>query len=397
MIRLKLRLEIAKVFGQSAQAELDQVTANMDQVATELVNSQMQLEQIGGVEGTILEDGKAQFTTKGGYVIKTDTNLLNGHTTEIFDKDGNTLFKINGDPHVDVNGDGVYTPGSKEHLEDNSLWDFHYGDDSTVILPDGSKVYLNSVKSGGVEGVYANRGVVVESGEDVLFTGVGYDDNMLQRQQGIVALENFDGDAHLRGTEHDSALVFGYHNNDVVIQNEETGLWHELKDESWMDYLKDQTFDDQLGAVTNYRPVDQDSMRDGIEMKESELNSLVMQQIQAEDKLAEQNSVITDLEQGVQVAEQNLQLAVTGQLAIDDTQVGRHELEQENHNLTLENTQLMGTMKSSGLFEELPAIEDIENVDFAAQDALLNMEFGARRKAGMNDIDRNRLNDLAGA
>ncbi len=89
------------------------------------------------------------FATKGGYKIDYD-----GHdTTLIHDAQGRNLARIQGDPHVQEQNSGGY-------------WDF--GDDSSFILPDGTKVRLNTE---GGSGTFITTGIVVDDGSKTFYAG----------------------------------------------------------------------------------------------------------------------------------------------------------------------------------------------------------------------------------
>ena len=383
---------IYQVFENEAQGRLDDVSSTLSQKQTEATTLKSKLGP--GTKGEIIEDGRAQFTTKGGFTITTDVNK-GGHTTTIADKEGAVLFRISGDPHVDVNGDGKATG---THLDDSSLWDFHYGDDSSVVLPDGAKVYLNSAKVGDPsKNIFFNNGIAVEDSGKTLFTGVNYDDDKSKIEKGIIDVsDTFDHTEHKIG-ESESSLVFGYHNNDAVIQNQETGDWHQLKDESWNNYLKDSSFDDQFGAKVDYSPQDDGAIAAQISNAEGEAQALLSQQSTIQTELDGFTQKKLEADVLVQAAIGDLSNVSTGENLPKDTQENRHQLEQDNHDLVLKNAELYSLMETNPhLFEDLPEAIDLANIDFYSQETLHHMKYTSMRKSGSNNIDKDRLNELAG-
>lgn len=77
-------------------------------------------------------NGSQEFITSGGYKVVVSRGYGN---VEIFKPDGTLMTKIHGDPHVnEYDANGNYT----------GQW--HYADDSTFILADGTEIVMNSKK-----------------------------------------------------------------------------------------------------------------------------------------------------------------------------------------------------------------------------------------------------------
>lgn len=97
------------------------------------------------------------FVTESGFTILTDTNV-GGHQTDIYDNAGKMITRIWGDPHV---GDGTTAAGG---------WNWHFGNDSTFILPDGTEIMFNT-EGNANNNVYITTGLYIKSGNDVYQTG----------------------------------------------------------------------------------------------------------------------------------------------------------------------------------------------------------------------------------
>ena len=195
------------------------------------------------------------FETKGGYHIVTDTNK-GGHQTKIYDSEGKMLTHVSGDPHVNE-GDSTDVKG----------WDWHFGDDSTFILDDGTEILFNTTGNE-KSNVYVTRGLYIISDDDVYQTGLELSDegprnaDITKLDMSAVEFDATHADAKL---EENGADTFVYSKE----ANEGKGGWAVLTDEgsfediafeSWGDYRKgskdgvSQTFDGQTvdtGSVVN--------------------------------------------------------------------------------------------------------------------------------------------------
>ena len=206
-----------------------------------------------------LGNDAAIFSTEGGYHIATDTNK-GGMTTKIYDSEGEMITRVWGDPHVN---EGKSTANKGD--------DWHFGDDSTFILDDGTEILFNTEawgRKGEENNIYVTNGLYIVSGDDVYHTGKDLTDEG-PREDSFKKLEmsaiEFDATHADAKAEDDGADTFVY----SKAANEGNGGWAVLTDqgtfediayESWGDYKKgaqdgvSQTFDNQTvdtGSVVN--------------------------------------------------------------------------------------------------------------------------------------------------
>jgi hypothetical protein len=102
----------------------------------------------------------AYFVTEAGFTILTDVNV-GGSTTRIYDKTGKKISDINGDPHV------------KDDSATNAWADWHFGNDSTFILQDGTEIMFNT-EGNANNNVYVTTGLYIKSGDSVYQTGQSF-------------------------------------------------------------------------------------------------------------------------------------------------------------------------------------------------------------------------------
>jgi hypothetical protein len=138
----------------------------------------------------------------------------------IFDREGNTVTRIWGDPHVDEGGDG------------KDEW--HFGEDSSFILPDGTKIALDTEPNSA--GEWYVVGVDVLMGTSRFHHGVGGDAGMTG--DGI----DFDR-AHADRAEDSSAGVFALQDNGQWAVMAPDGYFYDITEESWSAYLGDRDID----------------------------------------------------------------------------------------------------------------------------------------------------------
>jgi len=180
------------------------------------------------------------FVTEGGFTILTDTNV-GGHQTDIYDNAGRMITRIWGDPHV---GDGTTAAGG---------WNWHFGNDSTFILPDGTEIMFNT-EGNANNNVYVTTGLYIKSGNDVYQTGqdfgtktTGVASDAKTRNSSITKLAmsatEFDARYADAGADANGAGVFAWTrsaNNGAggwAILTE-GGVFQDVKNESWGDYLR---------------------------------------------------------------------------------------------------------------------------------------------------------------
>jgi hypothetical protein len=220
------------------QAQLAGINARINSAQGKAEASSSGGEVLNGINE---ENGNAVFTTKGGFEIETDVNQ-GGHTTIIRNSEGKDLMKVHGDPHVDMGNDG-----SDE---------FHFGDDSTLVLNDGTEILFNTEETEEGNGIYFTEGIYVTSGDQTMQTGLALESERGgERNAGITEISNFQ--SPVSGADEDGALVFGLtEDNQAVINDQETGAWNEIEDETFDEYLESRTFQDQKGAEVAFKPAE---------------------------------------------------------------------------------------------------------------------------------------------
>ena len=181
----------------------------------------------------------AFFVSTDGSTILTDVNV-GGHTTMIYNSAGKMLSRISGDPHVEddsgVRGD-----------------DWHFGNDSTFILADGTEIMFNT-ECNFNNNVFVTTGLYIKSGNDVYQTGQSFGTSMTgvasssrARNSSISKLEisvtEFDAQYADAADDKNGAGVFAYSQE----ANSGRGVWaamtdggnfRDVKYESWGNYLK---------------------------------------------------------------------------------------------------------------------------------------------------------------
>lgn len=191
----------------------------------------------------INEQGNAVFTTSGGYQVETDVNQ-GGHQTWIRNPAGETIAHIHGDPHVDLNADGTD--------------DFHFGDNSSFVLGDGTEIFLNTENVAGTDAagdythskVFLTTGVYVKAGDNIIQTGDDTADDG-NREAGFREAE---ASEMFRGTDANGAGLFGLDDQGNAHIANNNGSWDNLQDESWDGYLEDAGFAGQRGGASNFEP-----------------------------------------------------------------------------------------------------------------------------------------------
>ena len=180
----------------------------------------------------------AYFVTTDGSTILTDVNV-GGHTTMIYNSAGKMISRIWGDPHVEddsgVGGD-----------------DWHFGNDSTFILADGTEIMFNT-EGNFNNNVFITTGLYIKSGNDVYQTGQSFGTsttgvaangarNSSISKLGISATE-FDAQYADAADDKNGAGVFAY----SAQANSGRGGWaimteggnfRDVKYEGWGDYLQ---------------------------------------------------------------------------------------------------------------------------------------------------------------
>ena len=157
---------------------------------------------------------------------------VKGHDVRIYSKNADGTYKretrIWGDPHVNEGGGGD---------------DWHFGDDSTFILPDGTKICLNTEETS--PGVFVVKGVDIMSGEDHAYTGLSPDGQTRPAgvDQGRLAWDEAHRDSH-----GSSGGVFAMQPNGQWAKYED-GVFRDVENESWSGYLSSKDVTTHGGAI----------------------------------------------------------------------------------------------------------------------------------------------------
>jgi hypothetical protein len=203
-------------------------------------NTRQILSGTGNVPGGLnnFNSRGAYFVTADGTTILTDVNV-GGHTTQIYNRDGRMISRIWGDPHVEddsgVGGD-----------------DWHFGNDSTFILPDGTEIMFNT-EGNANNNVYITTGLYIRSGNDVYQTGQSFGTSGVggtstgARNAGISRLEisgtEFDAQYADAASDRNGAGVFAYSaqansgRGGWAIMTD-GGVFQDVKYEGWGTYLQ---------------------------------------------------------------------------------------------------------------------------------------------------------------
>jgi hypothetical protein len=168
--------------------------------------------------------------TRPGYLNFPGSDIVqtpDGYTVEmqapeviIHDRQGNTVTRIWGDPHVDEGGDGT------------SEW--HFGQDSTFILPDGTKISLNTEPNS--VGEWYVVGVDVTMGPSRFHHGV-------EGEAGMTG-DGLEWDmAHADRALDESAGVFALQDNGQWAVQAPDGQFYDITEENWEAYQGDRDVD----------------------------------------------------------------------------------------------------------------------------------------------------------
>ena len=194
-----------------------------ERIATDLWGPVAGADLVKRAGGLIHLDWKPPFAHHSdSEVVMTDGNYtieMKGHEVIIFDQGGEQITRIWGDPHVNEGGGG-----------DN--WNF--GDDSTFILPDGTKLCLDTKETS--PGVFYTVGVDVLSGSDRFHYGVG-------GETGITKDAVDWDESHADRSDAAHAGIFALQGNNQWAKQDTDGAFYDVMDESWQGYLNDKDVD----------------------------------------------------------------------------------------------------------------------------------------------------------
>lgn len=181
--------------------------------------------------------GLEELTERPDFVHHTDSTLvqtcagivieMKGHEVHFYDPDGTCFTRIWGDPHVDEGCDG------KD--------DWHFGNDSTFVLPDGTKVCLDTEPN--EAGEYYVVGVDILSGRERYHYGEGGDQGKTRDAQ------KFDRENADYAVDDATAGVFMLAESGEWAVIGDDGHLHDVQDESWGDYLKDKDVDFDADSI----------------------------------------------------------------------------------------------------------------------------------------------------
>ena len=149
---------------------------------------------------------------------------------KIFDESGQLITHISGKSHVDNGGDGH---------------DWHFGDDSTFILPDGTKLCLNSKrtsKKSDDEDAWVCHGIDIISGNDHVGMGLDPDKGGKGKKKYRSAQITQDGLAwdknHADASNDKNAGIFTWSAEHHEWAKQEGKEFNVVQDESWKSYKK---------------------------------------------------------------------------------------------------------------------------------------------------------------
>jgi predicted transcriptional regulator len=178
----------------------------------------------GRAGGLIQTDWRPPFAQlSGSDIVMTDGNYtieMDAPTVIIYDQQGCEITKIWGDPHVNENGSG------------SAQW--HFGEDSTFILPDGTKICCDTEPNSNDEWYVV--GVDVVSGSDRFHHGEGGETGMTEDALDW-DLANAD-----RSTDASAGIFALQDNNQWAVQGND-GDFYDITNESWAAYQSDRDID----------------------------------------------------------------------------------------------------------------------------------------------------------
>ncbi|NQY78813.1 MAG: DUF1521 domain-containing protein [Candidatus Caenarcaniphilales bacterium] len=342
------------------------------------------------IKTEINDKGNAVFTTSGGYQVETDVNQ-GGHETWIRNPAGETLAHIWGDPHVDLNADGAD--------------DFHFGDNSSFILGDGTEIFLNTENVAGTDEaggythskVFFTTGVYVKAGDNVIQTGDDTKDDG-NREAGF---RNAEASEMFRGSDADGAALFGLDDQgNAHISNGNDG-WNSLQDESWDGYLENASFANQHGGASGFE-ADHMPSADELQSLRGEIAALEGQ----ESDLVGTTAEFTTLKSGADTDLATASAEYDAALALDDSEFEdtpqmRYELDVKTEGLKqgwndlqvhLSQSPIVGE-EIQGELQNNGAFHDATNGERSAQEKSIEYGLGTYDTPSLTDLD-DALGDL---
>jgi hypothetical protein len=346
----------------STNIELQGVRSQISSKKTELAAEEAKTE----IKTSINANGEAEFITHSGMKIVTDTNK-GGHTTKVYNPAGEQLMEIEGDPHVNMLKDA----------DGNNGYDFHFGDDSTLKLEDGTELTFNTTELGKDTGIFYTTGIYVRAGDNVMHTGEATSGG--ERRADIASV---DKNSYNRGGETAKGSVTMGLKGDGQILMQTGDQWNEIKDESWDGYLQDKTFDDQKGAAVDFKPQTIKGA-DGLSVLKLEITQLEKKETGYQSRVA----ALTPLKSG---AESNLD-AANSDLAkfssMDDSEFVDNE--DSRQNVEQKSLDLSKRANNLGVFISKSSLVGAGDVAQSGIDqaAMISDGVAADRKSRGNEFD----------
>ena len=218
------------------------------QAQAALAAAQNQLNESSSGSGVVMLDAAAKAQLKppafGDVFVTLDANGkplyridYKGSEVRIYgppgpDGQSQLVSRIWGDPHVDESSTG-------------SGDDWHFGSDSTFILPDGTKVSLNTQETS--PGVFYTKGIDIQSGSQHAFAGVGLDG---QGREAGVSNDRARFDAQWTDAQGTASGVFALQANGQWAVMGSDGAFYDVKSMDWGTYLREKRVDTQGSPVT---------------------------------------------------------------------------------------------------------------------------------------------------
>jgi len=346
----------------SANIELQGVRSQISSKKTELAAEEAKTE----IKTSINANGEAEFITHSGMKIVTDTNK-GGHTTKVYNPAGEQLMQIEGDPHVNMLKDA----------DGNNGYDFHFGDDSTLKLEDGTELTFNTTETGKDTGIFYTTGIYVRAGDNVKHTGEATAGGA--RRADIASV---DKNSYSRGGETAKGSVTMGLKGDGQILMQTGDQWNEIKDESWDGYLQDKTFTDQKGAAVDFKPQTIKGA-DGLSALKLEITQLEKKETGYQSRVA----ALTPLKSGSESNLDAANAALANFLSMDDSEFvdngeNRKDVEQKSLDLSKRANNL-------GVFVSKSSLVGAGDVAQSGIDqaAMISDGVSADRKFRSNEVD----------
>jgi hypothetical protein len=307
------------------QGVRSQLNSKMSSLATEEAKTE--------IRTSINADGNAEFVTHSGMKVVTDTNK-GGHETWVYNPAGEQLMHIHGDPHVNMLKDA----------DGNNGDDFHFGDDSTLKLEDGTELTFNTTETGKDTGIFYTTGIYVRAGDNVKHTGEATAGGA--RRTDIASV---DKNSYSRtGDTAKGSVTMGLKGDGQILM--QTGnQWNEIKDESWDGYLKDKTFGDQKGAAVDFKPQTIKGA-DGLSALKLEITQLEKKEAAHESRIAALTPLKSRAESNLDTAMSDLaRFSSMDDSEFVDNEESRQDVEQKSLDLSKRANNLGVFMSKSSL------------------------------------------------